>query len=184
MQPTAGFITRVTCRLTAKNRDQLRNPTLGNRVWVTFTFFNPAAPCQSLTVEMTADGYRSIYDVTSLPRQSFDNVELVVASCTTSPASVRGTIALVTHAAATSDLKQTLHSPVKRRHGFNRYNVTAYFDNIRRRLSPIDHQHRFGQIRPSSRYYTIRDVISTCARKPTRVSFIYCTETTTKKCRT
>jgi len=25
-------------RLTAKNRDQLRNPTLGNRVWVTFTF--------------------------------------------------------------------------------------------------------------------------------------------------
>ena len=23
----------ITCRLTAKNRDQLRNPTLGNRVW-------------------------------------------------------------------------------------------------------------------------------------------------------
>ena len=23
---------------TAKNRDQLRNPTLGNRVWATFTF--------------------------------------------------------------------------------------------------------------------------------------------------
>jgi len=29
----------VTCRLTAKNRDQLRNPTFGNRVWATFTFF-------------------------------------------------------------------------------------------------------------------------------------------------
>ena len=28
----------VTCRLTAKNRDQLRNPTLGNRVWASFTF--------------------------------------------------------------------------------------------------------------------------------------------------
>jgi len=27
----------VTCRLTAQNRDQLRNPTLGNRVWATFT---------------------------------------------------------------------------------------------------------------------------------------------------
>ena len=27
----------VTCRLTAKNRNQLRNPTLGNRVWATFT---------------------------------------------------------------------------------------------------------------------------------------------------
>jgi len=26
----------VTCRLTAKNWDQLRNPTLGNRVWATF----------------------------------------------------------------------------------------------------------------------------------------------------
>jgi len=28
---------RYTCRLTAKNRDQLRNPTLGSRVWATFT---------------------------------------------------------------------------------------------------------------------------------------------------
>ena len=32
-------MTHVTCRLTAKNRDQLRNPTLGNWVWATFTFF-------------------------------------------------------------------------------------------------------------------------------------------------
>jgi len=32
-------MTHVTCRLTAKNRDQLPNPTLGNRVWATFTFF-------------------------------------------------------------------------------------------------------------------------------------------------
>jgi len=31
-------MTHVTCRLTTKNRDQLRNPTLGNRVWATFTF--------------------------------------------------------------------------------------------------------------------------------------------------
>ena len=31
-------MTHVTCRLTAKNRDQLRNPTLGNRVWANFTF--------------------------------------------------------------------------------------------------------------------------------------------------
>ena len=27
-------------QLTAKNRDQLRNPPLGNRVWATFTFFS------------------------------------------------------------------------------------------------------------------------------------------------
>ena len=32
-----GFMTHVNCRLTGKNRDQLRNPTLGNRVWATFT---------------------------------------------------------------------------------------------------------------------------------------------------
>ena len=29
-------MTHITCRLTAKNRDQLRNPTLGNRVRATF----------------------------------------------------------------------------------------------------------------------------------------------------
>ena len=29
---TAKFMTHITCRLTAKNWDQLRNPTLGNRV--------------------------------------------------------------------------------------------------------------------------------------------------------
>ena len=32
-------MTHVTCRLTAKNRDRLRNPVLGNRVRATFTFF-------------------------------------------------------------------------------------------------------------------------------------------------
>jgi len=46
-QPTAGFMTHVTCRLTAKNRDQLRNPTLGNRVRAAFTyllwFYQPMA---------------------------------------------------------------------------------------------------------------------------------------------
>ena len=31
-------MTHITCRLTAKNRDQLRNPTLGNQVRATFTF--------------------------------------------------------------------------------------------------------------------------------------------------
>ena len=32
-------MTRVTCRLTASNRDKVPNPTLVNRVWATFTFF-------------------------------------------------------------------------------------------------------------------------------------------------
>ena len=35
---TVRFMIHVTCRLAAKNRDQLRNPTLGNRVWANFTF--------------------------------------------------------------------------------------------------------------------------------------------------
>ena len=30
-------MTHVTCRLTATNQDQLRNPTLGNRVRATFS---------------------------------------------------------------------------------------------------------------------------------------------------
>jgi len=41
-QPAAGFMTHVTCRLIAKNRDQLRNPTLGNRVWATFNYLLPS----------------------------------------------------------------------------------------------------------------------------------------------
>jgi len=32
-------MTHITWRLTAKNRDQLRNRTRGNRVWTTFAFF-------------------------------------------------------------------------------------------------------------------------------------------------
>jgi len=38
-------MTYVTCRLTAKNRDQLQNPMLSNRVLATFTFFNFCVTC-------------------------------------------------------------------------------------------------------------------------------------------
>jgi len=31
-------MTHVTCSLTAKDRDQLRNPTLGKQVWATFCY--------------------------------------------------------------------------------------------------------------------------------------------------
>ena len=41
-------MTHVTCRLAAKNWDQLRNPTLSNRVWATFTFFLPYLPIKQL----------------------------------------------------------------------------------------------------------------------------------------
>jgi len=39
-------------------------------------------------------------------------------------------------------------------------------------------------LRLAAAYDTIRDAILTCARKPTRVSLIYRTETTTKSCKT
>jgi len=35
-------MTHITCRLTAKNQDQLRNPVLSNRVRATFTFYMDA----------------------------------------------------------------------------------------------------------------------------------------------
>ena len=37
-------MTHVTCRLAAKIWDQLRNPTLGNRVWATFFRFRGQMP--------------------------------------------------------------------------------------------------------------------------------------------
>jgi len=42
-------MTHVTCSLTAKNRDQPRNPTLGNQAWATFftNWLNTAAYTQS-----------------------------------------------------------------------------------------------------------------------------------------
>jgi len=46
LKPTVGFMTHITCMLTAKNRDQLRNPTLGNLVRATFTFFPYCNKCQ------------------------------------------------------------------------------------------------------------------------------------------
>ena len=44
-------MTHVTCRLTAKNQDQLpQNPTLGNRVWANFTFFCIATTRDAISV--------------------------------------------------------------------------------------------------------------------------------------
>jgi len=45
----------VTCQLTAKNRDHLRNPTLGNRVWAAFL---PCTPTQRIAaISATGAGY-------------------------------------------------------------------------------------------------------------------------------
>jgi len=53
----------ITCRLTAKNRDQLRNPTLGNRVWATFIFFYLTGMGQHLVFNALYDsvGYYYYY---------------------------------------------------------------------------------------------------------------------------
>jgi len=50
----------------------------------------------------------------------------------------------------------------------------------------VDRRDRQTDTRPfyKTLYDTIRDAILTCARKPTRVSLIYRTEPTTKKCKT
>jgi len=54
-------MTHVTCRLTAKNRDQLRNPTFGNRVWASFTlpFYVQNVIATTLSA-IGADFHRSI----------------------------------------------------------------------------------------------------------------------------
>jgi len=49
-------MTRVTCRLTAKNRDQLRNPTLGNRKWATFAFLGRGNKLAYLSLRMGTRG--------------------------------------------------------------------------------------------------------------------------------
>jgi len=47
-------MSHITCRLTAKNRYQLRNSTIGNRVWATFTFFALIKACSVLNFSGSA----------------------------------------------------------------------------------------------------------------------------------
>jgi len=51
-------MTHVTCRLTAKNRDQLRNPTLGNRVWASFFCHVPSPRMTDATA--TPSNYHNV----------------------------------------------------------------------------------------------------------------------------
>ena len=52
----AGFMTHVTCRLTAQNWDQLRNPALGNWVWTTFTFYHSCTWTPSTLAQLVFAG--------------------------------------------------------------------------------------------------------------------------------
>ena len=62
-------MTHVTCRLTAKNRDQLRNPTLGTRVRVTFTFLGPMRVCNP---NDTSIGLAGCAGLTAVPNTRTD----------------------------------------------------------------------------------------------------------------
>jgi len=54
-------MTHITCRLTAKNRDQLRNPTLGNWVWA--TFFIGVFASDSAFADFRATGKAGIHKI-------------------------------------------------------------------------------------------------------------------------
>jgi len=56
----------VTCRLTAKNRDELRNPTLGNRVWAAFTFYTAG---EGLGVQAPVSPLSSMHELTDTKTQ-------------------------------------------------------------------------------------------------------------------
>jgi len=123
-------MTHVTCRLTAKNRDQLRNPTLGNRVLATFLHI------------------------------IIQNTELRCAYMT--PPHRRGSNARCCRCMS--------HQCVACYH--YRAMVTGSIGS------------RWCKCSEKVRYDTIRDAILTCTRKPTWVSLIYRTKTTTKKYKT
>jgi len=72
-------MTHITRRLTAKNRDQLWNPTLGNRVWATFYLYITDSKlfqtkdADNLVVVLCPSGERLEQDAThdlTLERQS------------------------------------------------------------------------------------------------------------------
>jgi len=55
-------MTHVTCRLTAKNRDQLRNPTLGSRVWATFNVIPVAVLYRTIEDDMNNRFMQTTYE--------------------------------------------------------------------------------------------------------------------------
>ena len=67
-------MTHVTCRLTAKNRDQLRNPTLSNRVWATLTFLQAKWPVVRLECHR-GQAYSSTVLMTEVETQTKSSVD-------------------------------------------------------------------------------------------------------------
>jgi len=92
------MMTHVTCRLTAKNRDRLRNPTLGNRVRAAFTFLDVRAVyiTQRLSDRYAAcivDRELDIAEVERRCEQYYVRWWLNVSSPPITPAHLGGTLA-------------------------------------------------------------------------------------------
>ena len=160
-------MTRVTFRLTVKNRNQLRNPTYSNRVWAAFTFYGQL-------------GY-SLFQ-THASRQDSRNWQQAGKECM--------------HARADGQRENVMPSanfcPKHVNYYYYFASAAVVVDFSRMTASSSASRSRFSP--PSNfvnphvstmcfiRYDTTRDAILTCARKPTWVSLIYRTEPTTKKC--
>jgi len=123
-------MTHVTCRLTAKNQDQLGNPTLGNRVCATLPFYRQTA------------------------RRTRDNVDVGAAP------------------------EEISAAPVERLTNESKCTVSTRLELLRQRH--LVRRRAAHNTTHDTRCDTIRDAVSTCAQKLTRVSLIYRTEPTSK----
>jgi len=132
-------MTHVTCRLTAKNWDQLRNPTLGGRLWAIFTFLlRPKAAHNTSQLQRQKKYYK-------LKTKIHKKLE-------------------------------TIRQITERMKSWYMHQFTTVFSNDFQICSLISK----SAVNGSWLYDTIRNAILTCVRKPTWVSLIYRTETTTK----
>jgi len=96
--PTAGFMTHVACRLTAKNQDQNRNPTVGNRVWASFTFTQICGGTHAVRHKNSSIGLVRLVNYSqchrrtepdTAGRRAITRTSLPVAKSSTSSAAVR-----------------------------------------------------------------------------------------------
>ena len=84
-------MTHVTCRLAAKNRDQRRNPTLGNRVWATFftlmksVFPFPLSPAPVFCACAAPAGYPRIVESPSLKAVEKGRGTVMICDATGNP---------------------------------------------------------------------------------------------------
>jgi len=171
-------MTHVTCRLTAKNRDQLRNPTLGNQAWATFSQLMSSTVASALPT-LSHTGAETIYSRVYMrqPQCSVGRSEHTHGNAT----SIHGDMNY--HISLFLAKLDTLYSRREHLTHFHKQNVavhpvlTVYYQNNVYFVTKLLGKQIWIF------YDTIRDAILTCARKPTWLSLIYRTQPTTKKCK-